>query len=352
MYDIVIIGAGPAGSTFARLLPKHLKVLLLDKRNLDEIEPKYNKTCGGLISPDAQGMLAKFDLGVPKDVLVDPQLLSVKVIDVDNDIERFYQRNYINIDRERFDRWLVNIVPQNVEKIFSIKFNKYTDIENGYKIEYFKDKQLKSVEAKMIVGADGANSLLRKILYPNTKIKKYVSIQKWYSQKESINHYVAIFDKGISDYYQWAISKDNCLIVGSATDVNDNDPNNKFKRLENVLKNRGYDLSKEVKKEGSFILRPTKLRDVKTGKDNIFLIGEAAGLVSPSSAEGYSYAFRSAMYLARAVNSNNIRKNYQKQLFKLKLNLVYKKMKLPAMYNRFIRGFILKTNLLTIDIEE
>jgi flavin-dependent dehydrogenase len=245
MYDIVIIGAGPAGSTFARLLPKHLKVLLLDKRNLDEIEPKYNKTCGGLISPDAQGMLAKFDLGVPKDVLVDPQLLSVKVIDVDNDIERFYQRNYINIDRERFDRWLVNIVPQNVEKIFSIKFNKYTEIENGYKIEYFKDKQLKSVEAKMIVGADGANSLLRKILYPNTKIKKYVSIQKWYSQKESINHYVAIFDKGISDYYQWAISKDNCLIVGSATDVNDNDPNNKFKRLENVLKNRGYDLSKE-----------------------------------------------------------------------------------------------------------
>jgi hypothetical protein len=58
------------------------------------------------------------------------------------------------------------------------------------------------------------------------------------------------------------------------------------------------------------------------------------------------------MYLARAVNSNNIRKNYQKQLFKLKLNLVYKKMKLPAMYNKFIRGIILRTNVMTIKVDE
>ncbi len=34
MYDIAIIGAGPAGATFARLIGTKYKVLLLDKREL------------------------------------------------------------------------------------------------------------------------------------------------------------------------------------------------------------------------------------------------------------------------------------------------------------------------------
>jgi flavin-dependent dehydrogenase len=35
MYDIAIIGAGPAGSTLARLVAERYRVLLVDKRQLD-----------------------------------------------------------------------------------------------------------------------------------------------------------------------------------------------------------------------------------------------------------------------------------------------------------------------------
>ncbi|AIO18074.1 Kynurenine 3-monooxygenase [Candidatus Izimaplasma bacterium HR1] len=352
MYDIVIVGAGPAGSTLARLLPKVLKVLIIDKRNLNEYPPKKEKACGGLISPDAQRMLAKFDIGLEKGILVSPQLFAVKVIDNDNNLERFYQRNYVNIDREKFDRALTKYIPENVEQIYNVKFNNCTKESNGYRFEYFENNELKSIETKIIVGADGGNSILRKSLYPDDKIKKYISIQKWYLQDEPVNHYTAIFDKEISDYYSWTISKDNMLVLGTAISVNEENPHAKFDELEELIKSKGYDVSRETKTEGAFILRPTKLRDIKSGKDDIYLIGEAAGLISPSSAEGFSYAMKSAVYLSKALQTISPRKSYKRQLVKLKLNLLFKYIKLPAMYNKFFRKIILKTNLMTINVSK
>ena len=56
-YDIIIIGAGPAGSNLARLIDGgRYKTLLVDGSRGRE------KVCGGLISPDAQGLLAKYDI--------------------------------------------------------------------------------------------------------------------------------------------------------------------------------------------------------------------------------------------------------------------------------------------------
>ena len=107
MYDFVIIGAGPAGSTLARILDRNFKTLIIDKRNLAESSGfTREKCCGGLLAPAAQKALARQGLGVPKDVLEAPQTFSVKSVDNDNGLIRYYQRHYININREKFDRWL------------------------------------------------------------------------------------------------------------------------------------------------------------------------------------------------------------------------------------------------------
>ena len=112
MYDIVIVGGGPAGSTLARLVGDRYRVLLLEKRSFTEnMGFVSQKCCGGLLDPDAQRMLARFGLGIPKDVLMSPQLFAVRTIDIKNRIERYYQRHYINIDRNAFDKWLESIVP-------------------------------------------------------------------------------------------------------------------------------------------------------------------------------------------------------------------------------------------------
>ena len=349
MYDIVIVGAGPAGSTLARLLPEHMNVLLIDKRNLSSKDNfKKEKACGGLISPDAQKMLAYFDLGVPKSVLQDPQLFAVKVIDIDNNLEANYQRNYLNIDREKFDRWLYDLVPSSVTKLENTTVKSILYEKEDYTLYVNQDGKELTINTKYLVGADGANSIVRKSFFPRSRIKKYVSIQKWYEQDSPINHYIALFDKDLTDYYSWTISKDKYLIVGSAFIEGKGNPNELFKQLEYTLTKQGYDLSKPVKQEGSFILRPGCICHIELGKDHHFLIGEAAGYISPSSAEGYSYAFRTALYLTEAFSKKHVHRTYKRKCRKLNLNLVYKWLKHPFMYNRFIRKIILKSKVMSI----
>ncbi len=54
-------------------------------------------------------------LGLPQSVLVSPQLFVVRAMDLPSGVERYYQRFYLNMDREKSDRWLLSLVPGNVE---------------------------------------------------------------------------------------------------------------------------------------------------------------------------------------------------------------------------------------------
>ena len=76
-YDVTIIGAGPAGATLARLLAgKGMRILLVEK------SLSMDKCCGGLLAPDAQAMLSRLGLGLPRDVLGGPQLFAVRAVDL------------------------------------------------------------------------------------------------------------------------------------------------------------------------------------------------------------------------------------------------------------------------------
>ena len=49
IYDVAIIGAGPAGATLARLIAPKYKVLLVEKRRLNDptCYEQTGKCCGG-----------------------------------------------------------------------------------------------------------------------------------------------------------------------------------------------------------------------------------------------------------------------------------------------------------------
>ena len=92
-YSVIIVGAGPAGSNLARRIDsKNHDVLLIDGA-----KQKGPKVCGGLISPDAQDLLAEYDISLPNEVLASPQLFSVKTIDLELEDIQYYRRNHIII---------------------------------------------------------------------------------------------------------------------------------------------------------------------------------------------------------------------------------------------------------------
>ena len=218
MYDIAIVGLGPAGATLARLLDKKYKVITMDRKN-----SKTGKCCGGLLSPDAQKILAQFDICLPKNVLADPQIFSVKTIDLDNKIEQFYQRFYMNMNRAKFDDFLISLIPKNVEICNdSICLNIERE-ENIYGLEIKTKETKRIIKSRIVIGADGANSIVRNTFYRNKKINKYTAIQEWYEDDKNSPFYSCIFDKKVTNSYCWTISKDNYLIIGGAfpsTDCN------------------------------------------------------------------------------------------------------------------------------------
>ena len=111
-YDIVIVGAGPAGANFARLIDsKRYRTLLIDGSS------DRDKVCGGLLSPDAQDILARYDISLPRDLLASPQLFSVRTVDLATGMTRYYRRSYLNIDRRRFDDFLRTLIPPQVTRL-------------------------------------------------------------------------------------------------------------------------------------------------------------------------------------------------------------------------------------------
>ena len=353
-YDILIIGAGPAGSTLARELDGRYKVLLVDKRPLDIEASKLIKNCGGLIAPDAQKALATFGLSIPRNVLVSPQMFSVETIDFDNKMLRNYQRNYINVDRERYDRWLFSLCEKSCEQLFSTRYRGAVKEEGKYKIKLLQNNVSIEVTSNIIVGADGANSKVKKefIGKLQNEPKKYISIQEWFPNNKNVNHFVAMFDKEISDFYSWIIPKDGGIIFGSA--IEEGKSAKKYHDLQKEkLKVYGYDLSEPFKQEGCFIARPMSSKDICLGKASVALIGEASGLISPTSAEGISYAMLSGSELAKAIieDKENFLELYERNAKYLKKNIDAKFRKYPFMYNQTLRKMVFKLGIGAIEVE-
>lgn len=113
-FDVAIIGLGPAGAALARQLSGKMRVIALDKKRQCGNEG-FTKPCGGLLAPDAQRSFIRDGITLPVDVIANPQIFSVKTIDVAASLTRNYQRSYININRHAFDLWLKYLIPDDVQ---------------------------------------------------------------------------------------------------------------------------------------------------------------------------------------------------------------------------------------------
>lgn len=350
MYDIAIIGAGPAGATLAQRLGSEYRVLLVDRRrlDLDPTESPMPKLCGGLLAPSAQRELARQGLGIPASVVGGPQLFAVRTLDLSADLERLYQRFYVNTDREAFDRWLVSLVPDRVERCWGWSLSA-VEVDDDAPTLTFRTAEggRACVRARVVVGADGAGSTVRRLAYGQEPApERYSAIQAIYDSGASDPFFGAIFDESLTDFYGWTIPKGNTIVVGAAFPTGTGVPE-RFDALVAKLRASGFRFGRELSRGAAPISRPTRPGHLFVGRGRVLLTGEAAGFISPSSAEGISYALRSGADLAHALESGleGAGSRYVSAAWPLALKVGAKAAKGSAIYGTATRRLLMRSGI-------
>lgn len=303
VYDVLIVGAGPAGASAARgLVQKGYRVLVVEWKKL----PRY-KICSGLIIDRSQDLVEEYFGSPPKHVFSEPGFLrGVRLCmagDTLTDIPLEKGKAY-NVWRSSFDHWLIQ---QSGAEVW--------DEHQLVNLRQTKDKVRASVlrkgggivevEASYLVGADGGGSRVRRLIDPEfeKKTRWTTAVQLYCEGTVNLEreYFYAFFDPSLRGFYNWLNFKDEYLIYGvgtlkgeSVTPYLENLTKylNKFfgLRIDHVARRTGC-VCTDMGTSGSFVL----------GVGRVLLVGEAAGFMN-ALGEGISSALATGRIASEAIH--------------------------------------------------
>ena len=314
-FDVVIIGAGPSGSNAAisyKKLNPDLKIALVDKA----IFPR-DKSCGDAFGPGVISALKRFGnehILEDEPEVVSTTLFGPKNIGIQNYIPEVKNKEdsivYV-IPRLDLDNRILNLAKEEeVETFEGYRFSKFfineesvsVEIENEEKEKYF-------LEAKLLVGADGANSRVRKSLNlkQNSDWNKAIAIRAYIDSPnylEIFKERTLMFEINVSAIkgYAWAFpSKGNLLNIGIGVPLSvfkkeKMDIKNLLDEFVKTLESRGV-IVENLRMEKSFML-PFASSRPKLAHNRVALIGDAGSMINPMSGEGIFYGMEAGFLLA------------------------------------------------------
>lgn len=296
MYDVIIVGAGPAGSIAAKKCAElGLNTLLLERKALP-----WDKVCSGMVMGlMAQGIIEDEFGPIPDEVLTTPLYLLGCMVHAPGVEPELVEQKMPFAWRRELDFWITQKARQAGAEVRDRA--KVTSLEQRGKrcIVRLEGEEL---EARFVIGADGARSTIRKLMYPRLEVIYRIVYRECYGGELALDR----------NYYHWFFPltrprprfdvnhKEKFFLLEGA--------NLRELRSEVLQFLRPYGFSGEQKplwKDGCLTSVFLEER-LSTGyfipaRENILVVGDAAFLQLPVSGEGIGMALKSGLLAAHSV---------------------------------------------------
>lgn len=306
MYDVIVIGAGPAGSTAAKTLAERgYRVLLIEKFKM----PRY-KSCSGILIKKTLSLVERYSgESVPESVMCEPAENRGMIFTNDKGKEYCFEQEGRNIWRSSFDYWLVKKAEEKGAEIRDDTIavsceekGNFVSVTLQGKTEGAKsDTKTYTEEARYLLDCEGVGRMLKQKVIQT--VPAYITTFQSF-QHGSIDldphYFYAYLQPELSEYDAWFNVKDDLLVFGVA--VKDTGKlhyyYNRF--LAYMKKCHHLRIDEQIKSEKWLMqhIRPGCCIDY--GIQHVLFAGEAAGFLNPMG-EGISAAMESGYELAGAV---------------------------------------------------
>ncbi|MGD1899344.1 MAG: geranylgeranyl reductase family protein [Phormidesmis sp.] len=289
MYDCIIVGGGPGGSAAAYHLAKAGRaVLLLEKAAL----PRY-KVCTGAVSP---GIADWFDFDFSP--AIDSKITRVRytwklgdVVDGELETEPIW-----SVKREIFDQFLIDQAKAKGAEVRDRTAVTGIEFQSDYWRVSVADDE--TVEGRYLIAADGAKGPMADWLgFRSHKLREAGTFEV--DTPVPVEAGAFNFEFGlVKNGCLWSFPKRQGYSFGVSSFIG-----NSVKAPEERLKAYVPTFGVEAE-QGHFYTHPLKLWDGNhlLHKTQALLVGEAAAIVDPLTAEGIRPAMYSGMEAAKAID--------------------------------------------------